>query len=373
MVALSEVATIHGGGRLGLSGKDFVPEGTIPAYGAAGINGYLTTAEYQQTEAIILSSIGARCGKCFYTSGSWTSLANTQVILPNETIVNPKFLWYQLNDEKTWTRSGSAQPFIKPSVVKSRRICLPPLDEQRRIAATLDKTETLRSHLALSQQLLDSLARALFSERFGDVSSSSKYAAPLREVITRIGSGTSHKCEARPRDDDANEPGILKLSAVTQGTFNPRENKAYPAGGLSADNLVRPGDLLMCRKNTKELVGAAALVDAAPENLYLPDLIYRIEYDPEQVTGEFLLNAFQTRGVRRDLEAAASGSSASMANISRARLLNINVRIPPMEDQVNFVSNLHGVRAQQRLIAKQIETFDAMANSLQVRAFRGEL
>jgi type I restriction enzyme S subunit len=142
-VQLQEVCRIIQGGRLGLSGNDFVPEG-YPAYGAGGINGFLPTYEFDEP-AVVLSAIGARCGKCFYAEGKWHSLANTQLIFPDLKIVDAKFLWYQLNDERRWPRSGTGQPFIKPADVKNHRIFLPPLPEQRRIAAILDQADALRT------------------------------------------------------------------------------------------------------------------------------------------------------------------------------------------------------------------------------------
>ena len=93
---LQEFCRIIQGGRSGLSGNDFVPEG-VPAYGAGGLNGYLPTHEFDEP-AVILSSIGARCGKCFYAEGKWASLANTQLIFPDTTKADVRFLWIQLND-----------------------------------------------------------------------------------------------------------------------------------------------------------------------------------------------------------------------------------------------------------------------------------
>jgi type I restriction enzyme S subunit len=103
-VALSEIAGIKGGGTLKLSGKDFVASG-IPAWGTGGQNGFVATAE-ATGPAVILSAIGARCGKCFYVDGEWTTLANTQIIRPDTAVVDTRYLWYQLNDEGRWHRSG---------------------------------------------------------------------------------------------------------------------------------------------------------------------------------------------------------------------------------------------------------------------------
>jgi hypothetical protein len=162
---IGEIATIHAGGRLGLSGLDFVESG-YPAYGAAGINGRLATAEYHATDAVILSSVGARCGKCFFASGSWTTLANTQVILPDPNRVDPRFLWYQLNDERRWRRSGSAQPFIKPSSLKSHEVFVPPMSEQRHAVAVLDAADDLIGERTKALDRLAQLKRDLFAASF---------------------------------------------------------------------------------------------------------------------------------------------------------------------------------------------------------------
>ena len=63
----------------------------------------------------------------------------------------------QLNDEDSWRKSGSAQPFIKPRDIKSRLVALPPLDEQRRIVEVLERAAGIRR---LREQALEK-ARAL--------------------------------------------------------------------------------------------------------------------------------------------------------------------------------------------------------------------
>lgn len=132
---LKDIARIHGGGRLGLTKSDYVDQG-IPAYSAAGQDGYVDVVEGEEP-SIILSSIGARCGKSFLANGPWATLANTQVITPDPQVADACYLIGLLDNEDYWNRSGSAQPFIKPSDVKGAWVPIPPLDEQRRIAEVL--------------------------------------------------------------------------------------------------------------------------------------------------------------------------------------------------------------------------------------------
>lgn len=177
-VRLQAISTVTQGGKLGLSGNDFVEEG-YPAFGAGGMNGQVSQFEYEQA-AIILSSIGARCGKCFYVSGRWTSLANTQVIIPDASKADTRFLWYQLDNESSWHRSGTAQPFIKPMDVKNRIVRITSLAEQRRIAAILDRADTLRAQRRATIEQLNSLRASVFVELFGDTSHWT--LAPVAEI-----------------------------------------------------------------------------------------------------------------------------------------------------------------------------------------------
>jgi type I restriction enzyme S subunit len=163
---LNELVTVVQGGRLGLTKeKDYVAIG-IPAYSAAGQDGYVDLTEFHNQEGIVLSAIGANCGRCFYAEGDWTTLANVQAILPNAEL-NARFLFYRTNIENYWTRSGSAQPFIKPSSIKTSWIAYPRVRQQRRIAeilSTVDEAiEETEALIAKYQQIKAGLMHDLFT------------------------------------------------------------------------------------------------------------------------------------------------------------------------------------------------------------------
>lgn len=163
-VPLSDIAEIVAGGRQKLTGRDFVETG-YPAFGAGGLNGFLPSPEFDRP-GIVLSSVGARCGKCFLAEGQWASLANTQVILPNTEQVDPVFLWFQLNDEQRWPRSGTAQPFIKPSDVKSHLIYLPAIADQNQFAQRIAAIDCMRRRADACHERLQALRSALEQQAF---------------------------------------------------------------------------------------------------------------------------------------------------------------------------------------------------------------
>ena len=90
-------------------------------------------------KAVVVSVIGARCGKCFPmrpTNGQ--HLPTPKTILADESKMLNRFLWYLINDESYWHRSGTAQPFIKPTDIQNAWIPVPPPNEQKQIVDRLD-------------------------------------------------------------------------------------------------------------------------------------------------------------------------------------------------------------------------------------------
>lgn len=372
-VQLQQFCRIVQGGRLGLSGGDFVKEG-LPAYGAGGLNGYLPSYEFDEP-AVILSSIGARCGKCFYVEGRWTSLANTQLIFPDPLRADPKFLWFQLNDERRWHRSGTGQPFIKPADVKTHEAFLPSLPEQRRIAAILDKADAMRAMRRTALNLLDKLTESIFLDMFGD-----PVANPKRWPVVRVGDyvaefqgGRSMVAEADDTTFTRNR--VLKVSAVTGMQFRPSESKPVPDSYSPPEmHFVRPGDLLFSRANTTELVGAAAFVHQTAPNLLLPDKLWRFVWRrPVQVEPLFVWMLFQSASMRYEIGRRATGTSSSMKNISQEKVLGIRSVLPPLDLQTAFVRRFASASVLRGNQTAALAAAHEMFSSLRYRGFRGQL
>jgi type I restriction enzyme S subunit len=137
VVRLGEVAAVDWG-NTALTKSLYKPSGYI-AFSATGPDGFLDFYE-QSGEAVIVSAIGARCGKCFYASGQWTAIKNT-IVIRGEQEVDNLFLYYYLDDEHKWPKSGSGQPFISIGKAKQVPIPLPSLAEQREIARMLQAVD----------------------------------------------------------------------------------------------------------------------------------------------------------------------------------------------------------------------------------------
>ncbi|MBB3952696.1 restriction endonuclease subunit S [Aureimonas jatrophae] len=149
-----EIIAKVGWGNTTLTKKTYTDKG-YTAFSAAGPDGFLSTAEHNGF-GIILSAIGAGCGRCFRANGKWTAIKNTMTI--TECLAERDYLFAFLNDPKRWPKKGGAQPFITLGDARLVSIPLPPLAEQKRIVAKLDalsaKSARARTELARIETLV---------------------------------------------------------------------------------------------------------------------------------------------------------------------------------------------------------------------------
>ncbi|WP_438359879.1 N-6 DNA methylase, partial [Helicobacter bilis] len=159
LVKLGEVAKIDWG-NTNLTKSIYKDNGKYLAYSASGQDGKIDFFE-NDGEAIILSAIGARCGKCFYAVGKWTAIKNTITIRAIQEKVLTKFIFYCVNDEYFWQKSGSAQPFIKLSSARNQKIPLPPLEIQKQIVSECEKVEEQYNTIRMSIEEYQKLIKAI--------------------------------------------------------------------------------------------------------------------------------------------------------------------------------------------------------------------
>ncbi|MEV5592910.1 restriction endonuclease subunit S [Streptomyces sp. NPDC052496] len=303
------------------------------------------------------------------------------VLRGDGTLIDKRYLyhWFAASSTQATVRSFSRQTTNIANLDLKRclelQIPLPPLAEQKRVAAVLDHVEALRGKRRQAIGLLDDLARSIFLDMFGDplVNPNDWLRVPLRELLKSVDSGRSPQCLAHPAGPG--EWGVLKLGAVTKCVYLADENKALPEGeAADPRHEVQAGDLLFTRKNTPELVAACAYVWNTPGRLLLPDLIFRLTVADDSVVNKVYLHALLTYPPKRaKVRELASGSSASMPNISKAKLLNFQCEIPPIGLQREFADRIRYIEGQKEEHRAHLAALDELFISLRQRAFAGEL
>lgn len=243
---------------------------------------------------------------------------------------------------------------------------LPPLPEQRRIAAILDEADALRQASSRSVCGIRSAAAAMFENTKRDAATE----IPLGSIVTRISTGKSVVGDG----DESTAARVLKISAVTSGQFREQEVKPLPIGYVPPpDHFVHAGDLLVSRANTESLVGASAYVWSEPSRAcVLPDKIWRLSVD-DRVEPIYLQAVISDPAFRVEVSRRASGSGGAMKNIGQRDYLSIPVRIVPRDSQLRFSDAVRQMRVAETAASFRQSDLDELFASLEHRAFRGEL
>jgi type I restriction enzyme S subunit len=276
---------------------------------------------------------------------------------------------------------ASGRKRVQPSDLESIAVPLPPLPAQRKIAAA---HEAARQYAAEASAKIERLERDIQTrflaelglsvpeqatlpkafgvwwselERWGvDFNqqvairlnpATGKYpVVRLAEMIADLENGWSPKCLDRPAQVD--EWGVLKMGAVSFGSFDERQNKALPPELNGRPNLeVRAGDFLISRANITRLVGACALVRQVRPRLMLCDKIFRAVWrDPSLISAQYLDEILKIPHLRQQIEGAVTGTSATMKNITKPSLMALRLPLPPLPIQQAMMKQVEVARAE---------------------------
>ena len=128
-------------GNTELTKKSYVENGEYLGVSAAGCDGRMKHFEHE-VGTVVLSAIGANCGRVFYPDEKFTAIKNTITFTPDKKKLYPKFLFYILNNN-TLPKRGGGQPFMTKGDVKKYKIPLPPLEVQRQLVAEMEEQEKI--------------------------------------------------------------------------------------------------------------------------------------------------------------------------------------------------------------------------------------
>ena len=115
--------------------SDEAADDLFPAFSASGQDVWVNEPSYE-VDGLVLSAVGARCGRTFKANGFWGAVANTHCLFPRSNSERD-FLWYVTNTESWWEKGGTAQPFVRVKETLDRKWTFPPVEEQKAIASFL--------------------------------------------------------------------------------------------------------------------------------------------------------------------------------------------------------------------------------------------
>ncbi len=199
--------------------------------------------------------------------------------------------------------------------------------------------------------------------------------AMVGQLLYGIEAGKSFECLPRQARED--EWGVIKVSAMTWGQFVESENKAVPANRqFTPGSEIRPGDILLSRSNTVELVGATVIVRHCRPRLLLSDKSMRLLVSGlvDRVWFQKVLSSFTAR---RQMSAVATGTSDSMRNVSQEKVHAVLIPLAPLDEQPIIVAEVERRLSISEEVESQVKAnlkrSSRLRQSILKRAFEGKL
>jgi type I restriction enzyme S subunit len=323
---------------------------------------------------------------CIGTIGKWgyspqPVATNQQInaVVFNASVVNRKFCIYLIasSEEEHWRRANTNVVSILNSEQQSNiPYPLPPLPEQRAIAAFLDR-ETARIDGLIEKkqrqiELLQEKRAALIShavtkglnpnakmkdsgiEWLGEIPEGWD-AVRVRHATNYIEQGWSPQCESREADLD--EWGVMKAGCANHGRFNEREHKVLPHDVLPERAYeIKPGDVIMSRAcGTLSLVGSVAFVETCRPRLLLCDKLFRLHPSPKRCLNQFLYLSLNSRLARAQIEMCISGAGGLANNVTQPTIKNIIIALPPLGEQEIIVQHVRRFISRLNTLISKVE------------------
>lgn len=247
------------------------------------------------------------------------------------------------------------------------QVALPSLDAQARVSHLFDVFDRA---IHWHQEVGKLETQAYVSVLSSLIDGGTHQAQELGTHIESIESGKSPKALDRP--PIADERGVLKVSAVRRGRFVPEEAKAlHPDTQMPVRARVREGDLLMTRANTNELVGSVCVVPSFEGVLFLSDKTLRLNL-AATLRSEYAQHALASESVRAQIREVATGTSASMKNISQAKIRRLSIPVPNLRKQQEIAVTLRGFSDAAIARGRAAESLVDLRSSLLLTLLSGE-
>lgn len=259
--------------------------------------------------------------------------------------------------------TGASYPAVSDGIVKDARIPLPPLNEQRRIAAILDKADAIRGKRQQALALADDFLRSAFLEMFGDPRRNPR---GLRtEKLERAAAILRGRFSPRPRNDPAYYGGdfpFIQTGDISKAYgYLTRWTQTLNEKGAKVSKAFSEGTVVVAIVGAT--IGETAILG---QETYFPDSVIGISPRQGLLTSEFVEYALRFwKQAFRDL-----APETARANINIETLRPIQFLVPPLAVQERF-SKLY--RCVHRELRDKWSSDGTLFASLSQRAFRGEL
>lgn len=302
-----------------------------------------------------------------YYNGKFDAYQRTYILeILDKNILNTRYFYYFMKDYidilRTKTKGGVIK-YIRLNDIADAEIPLPAMEEQKKIAARLDAVSDL---LAKQKQLLseqDNLIQSTFYDMFGDPIKNEKGFPYLqiKDLVSDVQYGTSQKA------DYTGKMPILRMNNITySGEMDYTDLKYIDLEEETNKYILKKGDVLFNRTNSRELVGKTGLFNLDKLMVYAGYLI-RVRLK-EICLPIFLTKYMNTPQLKAFLKEKCKGI-VGQANINAKEFQAIPIFLPPFELQQKFAAIAEQIESEKSKIKSAIAETQTLFNALMSEYF----
>ncbi len=281
--------------------------------------------------------------------------------------LDSRYLWFAIgitSSELASKGTGSTFLQVRRADVENIEIPLPPLAEQKRLAAILDHADELRRVRRESLRVLDELAQSLFLELFGDPATN-----PKGWNVVKLGELMKIRRGASPRPIDQFMNGTvnwIKIGDGTKGSDIYLEQCAdkVTEEGTKRSVFLKEGSLIFANCGVSLGFARILKVDGCIHDGWLA-----FENITPQLDKIFLLKALNAM----TMNFRAMAPDGTQPNLNTGIMKDFRLILPPLSLQQQFAEQIEELEAIKRHVRESSTRLDALFASLQARAFAGEL
>jgi type I restriction enzyme S subunit len=327
-----------------------------------------SSAKIVPAGAILLAMYGATVGRMAWLGIDAATNQAVCSIIPDKSKAFPKYVYYALLSKVPHFLNeavGGAQPNISQGLIRETEIPLPPLAEQKRIAAILDKADAIRRKRQQAIQLADDFLRAVFLDMFGD-----PVTNPKGLKITTIG----HLCDvatgATPsrKVDSYYGGGIpwVKTTEVDGYIINTTEESISEEGLKNSNCKVNPsGSIVLAMYGQGKTRGKVGILGVPAATNQACAVI--------KPTSNILMGYLYVYLQLSYESLRALGQGAGQPNLNLSIVKSFPVILPDHDSQERFVRLTQFITESKEKISNGTVESSSLFRSLSQKAFRGEL
>jgi len=343
--------------------------GDVPVFGSNGIIGYHNEAITEDT-TIIVGRKGS-FGEVRLSLVPCWPIDTTYYIDETATNADLRWLSYRLAAlDLTRLNRAAAVPGLNREDAYRKRLLLPRLAEQRRIAEVLDRVQVLRDKRRATSDQIGALAKATFLDMFGDPNRNPRgfKVDALGDHLLFVTSGSRGWAEfygpIGSRFIRSLDVQMNYISDEGMAFVNPPDNAE------ARRTKVKAGDVLLTITGSR--IGRVAPVTDKFSDSYISQHVAILRVDPERIKPEFLSFFLSLDvGGQRQIKKFQYGQTKPGLNFEQIR--RFQVPVPSINLQGEFAHRAAAVEKLGMLHRVSLSEVEALFEATRHHAFRGEL